>query len=89
LALSIYRNISKVLSVKWGERIVVYNTNSGSTYLLENMPDQLIDQCFEGLVFNESIFLQMMLEHGYTDEQFVSDCITNFIKMGLLEKVED
>jgi len=89
LALSIYRNISKVLSVKWGGQIVVYNTNSGSTYLLENMPDLFIEQCFVDLTFNEPLFRQMMLAYGFTDEQYVNGCIKNFIKMGLLEKVED
>jgi len=87
--LFIYRNISKVLSVKWLNQTVVYNINSGNTYLLEHMPDQVVSECFSGLMFDELVFRQMMSEHGFTDEQYINDCIKNFIKMGLLEKVED
>jgi len=87
--LSIYRNISKVLSVKWADQTVVYNVHSGSTYLLENMPDLFIEQCFVDLTFNESLFRQMMLADDFADEQYVNGCIKNFIKIGLLEKVED
>jgi len=70
----------------WDGFSVVYNISSGNTYLIENIPNILMELYFKKHQFDEKEIRQNCIS---IDEQLITNSLNSFVKMDLLEKVEN
>ncbi len=84
--MAIYRGTSEISYVVWGVSSVIYNVSSGNTFVVENIPSAMLEKCFADCCFDEKEINQKLTS---VDEQLLSECLNSFVKMDLLEKVEN
>jgi len=87
--MAIYQRLGRVSYTTWGSFSVLYNRNSGNTHLVENIPAILMEFCFSNSYFDEQELYQNIITDMNIDDQLVKNSLTSFVKMDLLEKVEN
>jgi len=87
--MTLYQVIGEVSYVTWDSCSVIYSVESGNTYLIENVPKIIIEECFSSRFFDEIAFSNQMATSINIDSTVIRNSLNSFIKMDLLEEVEN